>query len=129
LQDKYSLTLYCGFAQGADLLFAEEAFKCNVSVIAVLPCRWKEFISEHSDGGEKFMQLLGQTTNVLVRPGNINKYTQMSRYILNISKEMLVLWDGAKIPLVDENGQEINRGGTYDTVRLANEMQKKITQF
>lgn len=33
LKEKYKLTLYSGFADGADLLFAEEATKCGIDVL------------------------------------------------------------------------------------------------
>lgn len=39
--------LYSGFADGADFLFAEEALKCGIDVIAVLPYSWKSFMKEH----------------------------------------------------------------------------------
>ncbi len=129
LKERYLLQLFCGFADGADLLFAEEALKCGVDVIAVLPCEWREFISEHKDGGVKFMQILGQTKEVRVKPSNINRYVDMSRYIVRQSDEMLVLWDGVKLPLSDENGAEINRGGTYDTMIAAINGSKVITEF
>jgi hypothetical protein len=129
LQEKYTLTLFCGFADGADLLFAEEAIKCNVSVIAVIPCEWKEFMKEHKDGGVKFVQLLSQTKEVRVKPNHVNLYTEVSRYVVRQCNEMLVLWDGEKVPFVDENGNEINRGGTYDALTLAQKAGKHIRCF
>lgn len=129
LKDKFKLTLYSGFADGADLLFAEEALKCGVDVIAVLPCSWKAFMKEHNDGGVKFMQILGQTKEVKVKPNHLRRYEDMSRYIVKQCDEMLVLWDGVELPLEDENGQELNRGGTYDTLLASKSANKKIVQF
>ncbi len=129
LKEKYKLTLYSGFADGADLLFAEEALKCGVDVIAVLPFSWKSFMKEHDDGGIKFMQILGQTKEVKVKPNHLRRYEDMSRYIVKQCDEMLVLWDGVELPLNDENGRELNRGGTYDTLLAAQSAGKKIVKF
>ena len=129
LCEKYQPVLYCGFADGADLLFAEEAVKCGIDVIAVLPCPWKSFIKEHADGGVQFMRVLAQTKEVRVKPNNLRRYEDMSRYIVRQCDEMLVLWDGKVLPLEDENGKELNRGGTYDTYTAARSAGKKIKLF
>ncbi len=129
LKEKYKLTLYSGFADGADLLFAEEAIKCGIDVIAVLPCSWKAFMKEHTDGGIKFMQILGQTKEVKVKPNHLRRYEDMSRYIIKQCDEMLVLWDGIELPLEDKNGNELNRGGTYDTLVASQSVGKKIVKF
>lgn len=129
LQERYSLTLLSGFAQGADLLFAEEALKCGVSVIAVLPCIWDEFRREHSDGGERFMQLLGQVKEVVIKPHVLTRYYNVSRYIVKHCDELLVLWDGKVLPLQDENGNDIHIGGTYDTMTAAVAAGKNVKLF
>lgn len=129
LKEKYKLTLYSGFADGADLLFAEEALKCGIDVIAVLPCSWKAFMKEHTDGGVRFMQLLGQTREVKVKPNQLRRYQDMNRYIVKQSDEMLVLWDGIELSFEDEKGNEINRGGTYDTLLAAKDAGKEVVMF
>ena len=129
LKERYKLTLYCGFADGADLLFAEEAMKCGIDIIAVLPCSWKTFMKEHADGGAKFMQLLGQTKEVKIKPNHLRRYEDMSKYIVKQSDEMLVLWDGVELPLEDENGREINRGGTFDALTNAQASGKEVVLF
>ncbi len=129
LKEKYSVVLYSGFADGADLLFAEEAIKCGIDVVAVLPCSWKTFMKEHKDGGERFMQILGQTKEVKVKPNHLRRYEDMSRYIVKQADEMLVLWDGVRLSLEDDNGKEVNRGGTYDTLMVAQAMGKNVVQF
>ena len=129
LKEQYSLKLFCGYASGADLLFADEALKCGIDIIAVLPCEWKEFISEHDDGGVRFMQLLAQAKEVRVKPNNISRYSEMSRYIVRQCQEMLVLWDGQPIPLKDDEGREINKGGTYDTMLAAERAGRVIKRF
>ena len=129
LEETHKLVLYSGFADGADLLFAEEAIKCGIDVIAVLPCSWKAFMKEHTDGGIKFMQILGQTKEVKIKPNHLRRYEDMSRYIIKQCDEMLVLWDGVELPLVDENGKDLNRGGTYDTLMAAKSVGKQVVQF
>ena len=127
--DKYALKLYCGFADGADLLFAEEALKCGVEVVAVLPCEWDEFIAEHADGGVKYMQLLGQVSSVIVKRDNVNRYAAGGKYIVENSNEIIALWDGKELALIDKSGKAINRGGTYNTLLAAQSAGKKIVQF
>ena len=129
LKEKYSLKLFCGFGDGADLLFAEEALKCGVEVIAVLPCEWKEFMDEHADGGVKFMQLLGQCKEVRIKPSNIHRYAETSSYIVRQCNELMALWDGKELPLNDSAGNEINRGGTFDTILAAEKANKTIKRF
>lgn len=129
LKENNKLKLYCGFADGADLLFAEEALKCGIDVVAVLPCSWKDYIKEHDDGGVKFMQLLGQTKEVIIKPNKLRKYEDVSKYIVEQCNEMLALWDGAELPLEDENGRKINRGGTYDTINNARISGRKVVLF
>jgi hypothetical protein len=129
LQEKYTLKIFCGFADGADLLFVEEGIKCGVPIIAVLPCDWHEFMLEHNDGGVKFMQALAQTKEVRVKPNNKNRYMEVSRSIVRQSDEMFFLWDGKSEQFVSENGEEINRGGTYDALQQALKAGKKIKYF
>lgn len=123
-----NLVLYCGFAQGSDLIFAEEAYNCNTDVIAVLPCPWEEYIKEHDDKA-KFMQLFSQVKQVILRPNVVARYKEVSRYISSKADEMLVLWDGKKIPFEDENNNPINIGGTYYTVQNLLNTNTVVTHF
>lgn len=68
LQERYKVKACSLCREGADLLFAEEVLKCGVELTAILPCRWQELISEYSDNGERLMNVLGQTQNVLINP-------------------------------------------------------------
>ena len=126
LQENYNVKIYCGCAEGADLLFAEEALKCNAELTAVLPCKWQEFISEHSDGGIKFMQVLGQAKKVLIKPNTISRYVEVAEAIVNDCDELVALWDGVRLALKDADGNDINRGGTYDTICKATAARKRI---
>lgn len=129
LAQDYKVTMYNGFARGADLLFAEEAYNCGIDVIAVLPIPWNEFIAEHENNGVKFMQLLAQTKQVIVRPHIVAKYKEVSRYISSKADEMLVLWDGKDKDGKDEKGNHVNIGGTFDTVRRLANTDMKILHF
>lgn len=86
-------------------------------------------MKEHTDGGIKFMQILGQTKEVKVKPNHLRRYEDMSRYIIKQCNEMLVLWDGKELPLEDENGNELNRGGTYDTMMIAKQSGATVKMF
>lgn len=129
LQETYEIKLLSGFADGADLLFAEEALKCGSEVVAVLPYNWDRFMEEHADGGKKFMQLLGQVRKVEIKPHVLTTYLNVSRTIVNECDELLALWDGVKLPLKDEAGNDINAGGTYDTISAAHARNKPVKLF
>lgn len=126
LQEDYEVKAYCGCAEGADLLFAEEVLKCGVELIAVLPCKWQEFVTEHHDHGEKLMQILGQTKDVLIKTDNKSRYVEMNRVLIKECDELLIMWDGKELDFEDAEGNEINRGGTYDTICKAEAARKRI---
>lgn len=126
LQENFKVKAYSGCAEGADLIFAEEALKCGAELTAVLPCPWKEYMSEHKDGGVKLMRILGQAQNVWIKPDRHSRYVEMNRIIIKECDELLVMWDGKKLDLEDENGNEINRGGTYDAICKAEAARKRI---
>ena len=126
MQENYKVKAYCGCAEGADLLFAEEILKCGVELVAVLPCSWREFISEHADGGVKLMRVLGQATEVLVEPDGNSRYLKVAETIIKNCDELIALWDGVKLPLKDDEGKDINLGGTYDTICRAQAANKRI---
>ena len=129
LKENYSLTLYSGFAYGADLLFAEEAIKCGIDVVAVLPYNWDKFMKEHADGGKKLMQLLGQAREVVIKPHVLTAYLNVSRYVVQQCDELLALWDGVELPLKDGSGEPNNLGGTYDTIKAARAAGKAVKLF
>lgn len=125
LKEKYDLKLYSGLANGADSIFAEEALKCGINVVAVLPNDWKAFMQEQKNQA-KFMQLFGASSEVKLC---LNGYEGVMNKIISDCSEILTLWDGVQLPLFDENKKEINRGGTYDTIRNAKLEGKKIKSF
>ena len=125
LKDAYKVTLYCGLANGADSLFAEEAIKCGIDVVAVLPEDWQSYMNEQKDP-RLFMRLLRGTEKTVFC---LNGYVGVMGKLVAISDEILTLWDGIELPLTDGNGNEINRGGTYDLIRNAQLNSIKIKHF
>ena len=129
IQKQYSAVLLCGLAYGADTLFAEEAIKCGVKVVAVLPCSQQEFANEQLDGGKKFNALIKCAQSQIEVVNSKNKYLGVSKYIVDNSNELFALWDNKILPLKDENGNDINKGGTFDTIKYAKSQNKNVTLF
>lgn len=128
LTERYSVKLYCGMADGADMLFAESALACGAQLAAVLPCPWREYATEHADGG-KFIRMLDMAAEVIIVPDSVQRYSGVLRCILQQSDEIVALCDGAEISLFDRNGDPINRGGTYDMLVTAKIEGKKVVLF
>ena len=125
----YRVKLYCGCADGADMLFAQAALRCGAALIAVLPCEREEFAAEHGDGGAELARVLSKAEEILIERDEKVRYLQVSKTIAEKCDELLALWDGVELPLKDEDGNDVNLGGTFDTVRRVREAQKKITLF
>lgn len=123
------VVLCCGLAYGSDSLFAEEAIDCGVKLCVVLPCPANEFAAEQPDGGELFNRLFARAESVVLAVDSVNRYEGISRYIVEHCDELLAIWDGRELPLTDENGRGINRGGTYHTILLAKERGKVVRIF
>lgn len=108
--------LFCGFADGSDLLFAEEALGLGIPLVAILPCSAEEFAGEHASP-DRFRLLLARAEEVLIARDRRARYAGVTQKMLDCCDELLALWDGRELPLFDGEGREINRGGTYDTIR------------
>ena len=119
--------VWCGLADGADMLFAEEALQQGISLVAVLPCEIEEYIQERMDK-ERFYRLIKQTKAVYIKKNSRHRYLGVANELLKDGDVLCVLWDGCKTPLYDGD-KEINRGGTYDVIRLAKEAGKEIVYF
>ena len=100
--------LYCGMADGADKIFFDEAVGRGIPVVAVLPKPAEEYAEEHADKGAFFADLR-LAEEVVTCDGSC----ETTDYILSRCQELLVLWDGKKLPFVDENGAPVHLGGTY----------------
>lgn len=126
LGKKYCVELRCGLAYGADSLFAEEALSCGVNVCAVLPCPEKEFAAEQIDGGVLFNRLIQKVSKIIYAQDGVNRYEGISKNIVQNCNELWAIWDGKVLPLTDDGGRDINRGGTYHTMLLAREENKPV---
>lgn len=129
ISKRHKIVLYCGLADGADVIFAEQALLCGGDVVAVLPCSAEEFKREHADGGAEFMRFIDRAANVVIAPDNTQRYVGVAKYILSHGDELVALWEGKELPLIDENGDPINRGGTYDMIVSAKTAGIKVKIF
>ena len=126
LGEKYCVELRSGLAYGADSLFAEEALSCGVEVCAVLPCPENEFAAEQIDGGVLFNRLIQRACRIIYEQDSLNRYEGISRNIVQNCNELWAIWDGKILPLTDDRGNDINRGGTYHTILRAQKENKPV---
>ena len=119
--------VWCGLADGADMLFAEEALKQGLPLVVVLPCQMEEFMQERLDQA-RFCRLIQQAKEVCIKTDIRHRYFGVAYGILDGCDILCALWDGEELPLY-EGDKEINRGGTYDVIRLAKEAGKEIVYF
>lgn len=133
--ENYHVIVRTCFAYGADQLIAECANELGISTKATIPTDYENYIKVvHEDcinSGHEFTKddelkmrhLLAQTVVCKTVPDSEFFYLAASKYVIDHCKKFIVLWDGQKLPLYDENdsGKFINRGGTYDCIRLARE--------
>lgn len=120
-----------GFAYGADQLIAECANELGISTKAVLPLEYEDYIrdvrkdvEEHGmtftvDDEYRMRHLLAQTVVCKAILDPVNKYEAASQYLINKCDRLIAVWDGKEVPLFDENGNKINRGGTFDCLQKA----------
>lgn len=125
----HAVELYCGLAFGADSLFAEEALSCGAKLHVVLPCSADEFAAEQRDGGALFNKLIRCADSVVIAEDKANRYFGICKRIIDCCDELWAIWDGQKLPLVDERGNAVNRGGTYHTILLAEQAGKTVRIF
>lgn len=125
----YAVELYSGLAFGADSLFAEEALSCRAKLHVVLPCSADEFAAEQPDDGTLFNKLIKCADSVVIAEDKSDRYVGVSKNIIDNCDELLALWNGQKLPLTDERGNAVNRGGTYHTILLAEQAGKTVRIF
>lgn len=126
------------FGNGADLLIVECALELGLTVKADIPFDYEAYIQDVKEdaikNGHQFTEsdelrmrhLLAQAVVCKVIADPIYKYAAASKYILDKCVVLIALWDGKVLELFDENKNPINRGGTYDTIRLARETGKTV---
>ena len=130
---EYRVVVRTCFAAGADQLIAECAAELGITIKAVLPMEYEEYIRDvrrdAAECGRRFddadelrmRHLLAQTAVCKVVADPQFVYAAASRYIIDRCAKAIVLWDGKTVPLFDEQDNPIHRGGTYHTVCLLQE--------
>lgn len=126
------------FGYGADQLIAECAFELGLTVKADIPLEYEPYIKDvkedaiknghvFSDSDELRMRhLLAQAVVCRTIPDPLHKYVAASKYIVDKCDVLIALWDGKKTKRFDKNKKPINRGGTYDSIRLAQAEKKTV---
>lgn len=134
----YRVIVRSCFAYGADQLIVECAAELGITIKADLPMDYEEYVEDvkrdtiangypFTEKDElKMRHLLAQAVVCKPIPDPIHTYAAASQYIVDKCSKLLVLWDGKKTPLYDKNHNPINRGGTYDTIRMALERNLKM---
>ncbi|MGN0771610.1 MAG: RyR domain-containing protein [Christensenellales bacterium] len=132
----YRVVVRSCFAYGADQLIAECATELGITVKADLPMEYEDYIADVRNdvniNGYTFTQedelrmrhLLAQTVVCKAITDRENTYAASSQYLIDNCSKLIVLWDGKETPLYDKDHRPINRGGTYDTLRMAREAKK-----
>lgn len=131
--ENYRVIVRTCFAYGADQLIAECANELGLTTKAVIPTDYENYIEvirrDCMENGNVFSyeeelktrHLLAQTVTCKTVTDAKNFYLGASEYLINHCQKVIALWDGRELPLFDENGAQINRGGTYDCIRMAKE--------
>ncbi len=131
--ENYRVIVRTCFAYGADQLIAECANELGLTTKAVIPTDYENYIAVVREDCKKcghdftkddelrMRHLLAQTVLCKTIPDPEFFYLAASKYVIEHCTKLIVLWDGKELPLYDENdnGKFINRGGTYDSIRLA----------
>lgn len=118
------------FAYGADQLISECALEAGVTVKAVIPTDYENYIKvvrkDCIDNGIPFTEedelrmrhLIAQTAVCKTVKDENYFYTAASKYIVDKCDKLIALWDGKELPL-EENGKPVNMGGTYYCINEA----------
>lgn len=131
--DNYRVVVRTCFALGADQLIAECANELGLATKAVIPADYESYIAlvkrDCEDSGREFSSddelkmrhLLARTAVCKTVVDSEHIYLGASKYLVEHCDKLIAIWDGKELPLFDGNGKEINRGGTYDCIRMAKE--------
>lgn len=125
------ITLVSEFAIGADMIAVECALREGMAVEVILPMPLEKYItalrnrakelgkSFTSDDEQKLRHALALTRRCEILNCDESAYEKAARRLLEKSDEIIAVWDGKTLPLQDENGVSVNRGGTYHIVTMA----------
>ena len=126
------------FAYGADQLIAECALELGLTLKADLPMPVEKYIEnvrqdvlshgrEFTEKDElKMRHLLAQTVVCRIVEDPKFTYAEANKYIVGKCDKLIALWDRREIPLEDYDGRPINRGGTYDCIKMAEAHKKEV---
>ncbi len=126
------------FAYGADQLIAECALELGLTLKADLPMPVEQYIENVRQDvlshGRAFTEedelrmrhLLAQTVVCRVVEDPKFTYAEANKYIVGKCDKLIALWDRKEIPLEDYDGRPINRGGTYDCIKMAEAHRKEV---
>ena len=111
------------------MLIAKVALKLGISIDAVLPYKYEEYLSKIiNDSKEKnyefgnkeireWRNMLAQTIFCHECDGkSANPYYEAMVYALNHTDAVIALWDNLELKFRNEKGEPINEGGTYHTI-------------
>ena len=132
--ENYHVIVRTCFAYGADQLIAECANELGITTKAVIPTDYESYIEVvrndclkcghpfTKDDELRMRHLLAQTVVCKTVTDPEFFYLAAGEYVIKRCKKIIALWDGKQTPLYDgDNGLPVNRGGTYDCIRLARE--------
>lgn len=134
----YRVIVRSCFAYGADQLIAECAVELGITIKADLPMDYEDYIADvkrdtiangypfTEEDELRMRHLLAQAVVCKPIQDPVHTYAAASRYIIEKCSKLIVLWDRKETPLYDKNHNPINRGGTYDTIRMALERNYKM---
>jgi len=109
-------TIITGMADGFDQAIAEASIEIGVRFIAAIPFAGQESMWPKA-AQEWYFKILEQAAEVVVTsPGSFSsaKYIIRDQWMVDHGDKVLALWDGIK------------KGGTWDTVKYAEKMQKPV---
>ena len=128
---RYRVIVRSCFAYGADQLIAECATELGITLKAVLPMQYEDFIASEYELAKvkgysfdendelRLRHLLAQTAVCRMLPKTPNSNLEAVKYVMNHSDKVIALWDGVETKLYDETGKPTNRGGTYHCLQIA----------
>lgn len=122
------LVIRTNLAFGADLLIAECAKELNIDLEVVLPLELDDYIlsikedsiktgySFSKEDENKLINLFNYAKKHIVLKDEKNTYLSASENLISSCDKAIVIWDNKEYPLIDENNNPINIGGTYHSL-------------
>jgi uncharacterized phage-like protein YoqJ len=136
--NKLDQVIVCtSYAYGSDQIIAQCAVDLGITTRAVLPYQKEHFLATvikdaeadktYSSQHEEYLkELLKKAEKCdIVEGDSENPYEKAAEYLIKNSTMIIAIWDGKELPLIDAKGNAINRGGTYDCICKAKEMNKE----